>query len=147
MSPIARSRQAHAFSTEKKKILQRIRKSNHHVAGREIKSVAEKAYPNARYCLYRANQTQQQTKHKEHKEKHREHRETEVFILKKKNPQYTNKNQTPANPRSRRRDAAACSSSPSSLATHRRSEIGLCSGAPSGPPSRYFSLFISLSLK
>ena len=92
----------------------------------------------------KSNSTANQTL-REHRKKHREHIETEVFILKKKkNLQYTNKNQTPANPRSRRRDAAARSSSPSSLAPHRRSEIGLCSGAPSGPPSRYFSLFLSL---
>ena len=55
MSPVARSRQAHAFSTEKKKrkrkkyILQRIRKSNHHVAGREIKSVADTTMPDTAY--------------------------------------------------------------------------------------------------
>uniref|UniRef100_A0A7N2R044 Spen paralogue and orthologue SPOC C-terminal domain-containing protein n=1 Tax=Quercus lobata TaxID=97700 RepID=A0A7N2R044_QUELO len=71
----------------------------------------------------------------ENTERNSENTERLRFLSKKKNPQYTDKNQTPANPRSRRRNAAARSSSPSSLAPHRRSEIGLCSGAPSGPPS------------
>ena len=49
VSPVARSRQAHAFSTEKKKILQRIRKSNHHVVGREIKLVVDTTMPDTAY--------------------------------------------------------------------------------------------------
>ena len=131
MSPVARSRQAHAFSTEKKK------KNYRESENPTITSLAEKSNRWQRKhtpmpdIAYRANQTQQQTKHRAHREKHREHRETEVFILKKKNPQYTNKNQTPANPRSRRRDATARLSSLSTLAPHHRSEIGLCSGARS----------------
>ena len=79
---------------------------------------------------YRANQTQHSTANQTQSNREK-HRETEVFIQKKKNRQYTNKNQTPVNPRSRRRDAAARSSSPSTLTPHRRSEIGLCSGARS----------------
>ena len=87
---------------------------------------------------YRANQTQQQTKlnskpNTEHTERNTKNTEKQRFLSgkKKKNRQYTNKNQTPANPRSCHRDAAARSSSPSTLAPHRRSEIGLCSGAQS----------------
>ena len=106
----------------------------------------------------KSNSTANQTL-REHRKKHREHIETEVFILKKKkNLQYTNKNQTPANPRSRRRDAAARSSSPSSLAPHRRSEIADRSASAPVLPlalpqgislffSLFLSLFISLSLK
>ena len=84
----------------------------------------------------------------EHTERNTENTERQRFLSKKKkkipNTQIKTKPGTPANPRSRRHDATARSSSSSSLAPHRRSEIGLCSGAPSGPPSRYFSLFLSL---
>ena len=92
-----------------------------------------------------ANQTQHSTANQTQRETQRTQRDRGFYLKKKKIPKYTNKNQTPANPRSRRRDAAARSSSPSSLVPHRRSEIGLCSGAPSGPPSRVFLSF-SLSL-
>ena len=145
MSPVARSRQAHAFSTEKKKKLQRIRKSNHHVAGREIKSVADTTMPDTAYTeQIKLNSKPNSTLNsKPNTERNTTNTERQRFLSKKKKiPKYTNKNQTPANPRSRRRDAAARSSS---LAPHRRSEIGLCSGAPSGPPSRVFLSF-SLSL-
>ena len=80
-----------------------------------------------------ANQTQHSVNSKPNTEQQRETQRNRGFYLekKKKNRQYTNKNQTLANPRSRRRDATARSSSPLTLAPHRRSEIGLCSGARS----------------
>ena len=78
-----------------------------------------------------ANQTQHSVNSKSNTEQQRETQRNRGFYLEKKNRQYTNKNQTPANPQSRHRDAAARSSSPSTLAPHRRSEIGLCSGAQS----------------
>ena len=126
--------------TENQKIQPSCRWQRNQIGGRE--SIPQCPILPIQSKSAKANQTQQQTKH-------REHIKTEVIIL-KKNPQYTHKNQTPANPWSRRRDAAARSPSPSSLAPHRRSEIADRSasapvlGAPSGPPSRYFSLFLSL---
>ena len=138
MSPVARSRQAHSFSTEKKK--KKIYKESENPT---ITSLADKSNRWQRKhtpvpdTAYRANQPQQQTKlnskpNTEHTKRNTENTERQRFLSrKKKNRQYTNKNQTPANPRSRRRDAAARSSSPSSLTPHRRSEIGLCFGARS----------------
>ena len=142
MSPVARSRQAHAFSTGKKKKIYRDSENP------TITSLAEKSNRWQRKhtpmpdTAYRANQTQQQTKlntqstanqtQSTQRETQRTQRNRGFYLEKKKrNRQYTNKNQTPANPPSRRRDAAARSSSPSTLAPHRRSEIDLCSSARS----------------
>ena len=99
MSPVARSRQAHAFSTEKKK------KNYRESENPTITSLAEKSNRWQRKhtpmpdTAYRANQTQQQTKlnskpNTEHTERNTENTERQRFLSKKKNPQYTNKNQT-----------------------------------------------------
>ena len=133
---------------KKKKSIQRIRNETHHVAGKEIKPqyclyrakathhVAGKEIK-PQYCLYRAkakqtpvNQTQRCLSKKK----------------KKKSPIHKPKpNPSKPNPVTHDHIAAARSLSSSSLAPHRRS-LCLCSGAPFGPPSRYFSLFFSYSL-
>ena len=123
MSPVAHSQQAHRFSTKKKKKLQRIRKSNPSHRCREIKSVAEKSNPNTAYTEQisksksnsTANQTQTQS-------------DRGVYLKKKKIPNTQTKTKPqqtkPSNPRSCCRDTAARSLSSSSLAPHRRSQIG-----------------------
>ena len=104
----------------------------HHV----VSSLAERSNPNTK-----ANQTQS----------------TEVFIKKKKKSPIHNPKPNPVtHGRSRCRHRRSIIVIARSIAPHRRSEIGerkslcLCFGArcsplsaPSGPPSRYFALFLS----
>ena len=155
VSPVARSWQAHGFSTKKKKKIQRIRKSNpsrrwqrNQSGGREIKPQCPILPIQSKSA--KANQTQQATANQTQ-------RDRGVYLKKKKkipNTQSKSKPQQtkPSNPpQSRRRDATArsCSSSPSSLAPHRRSEIADCSAsAPVLPPAlpQGISLFFSLTI-
>ena len=112
ITEVARSRQAHEFSTKKKKSIQRIRNETHHVAGREMKpfmSLAEKSNPNTVYTEQKQNKLQQ-TKHRS------------VYQKKKKSPIHKPKpNLSKPNPVTHSHIAAARSSSSSSLAAHRRS--------------------------
>ena len=101
---------------------------------------------------YKVNQTQQQTKlnskpNIEHTERNTENTERQRFlsIYKKKNPQYTNKNQTPAN-------HSHVAATPQ-LARRRRRRLPLIAdrrsaSAPVLPPAlpQGISLFFSLSL-
>ena len=99
-----------------------------------ITSLAKKSNPNTVYTEQKQNKLQQ-TKHRGVYQK-----------KKKKSPIHKPKpNPSKPNPVTHDHNAAARSSSSSSLAPHRRS-LCLCSGAPFGPPSRYFSLFFSYSL-
>ena len=118
---------------------------SHHVAS----SLAKRSNPNTK-----ANQTQrtQQTKHR-----------AQRSLSKKKSPIHKPKPNPITHGRSRcrrrRRGELVVVVVARSVTPHRRSEIGerrslyLCSdarcsplGAPSGPPSRYFALFLSDSL-
>ena len=118
ITKVACSRQAHGFSTKKKKkSIQRIRNETHHFAGREMKpitSLAEKSNPNTVYT--------EQTKTNSSKPN------TEVFIKKKKkipNTQTKTKPQQtkPSNPRSRRCSSLVIVVVARRLALHRRSQI------------------------
>ena len=150
VSPVARSRQAHRFSTKKKKKYRESENRTHHVDGREIKSVAEKSNPNAQYCLYRANQQKQIKLNRQQQTKHRE---TKVFIFKKKKKKKKSPIHNPKpNPITHHDHVAtthSCSSSPLSLTPHRRSKIADCSAsAPMLPPAlpQGISLFFSLTI-
>ena len=143
---------ASPFSTKKKKKY-RVRnwtQSTHHVASawhHVASSLAERSNPNTK-----ANQTQNSANQTQ---------STEVFIKKKKIPNTQTKIK-PSKPlthgrsrrRRHRRSELVVIVVVRLVAPHRRSEIGerrwlcLCSsarcsslGAPSGPPSRYFTLF------
>ena len=125
MSPVARSRQAHGFSTKKKKNYRESKNRTHHVDGREIKPQCPILPIQSKSA--KVNQTQQATANQTQ-------RDRGVYLKKKKIPNTQSKTKPqqtkPSNPpRSRCRDAAAhsCSSSPSTLAPHRRSEIADCS--------------------
>ena len=148
MSLVARSRQAHGFSTKKKKKIYRESENRtHHVGGREIKPQCPILPIQSKSA--KANQTQQATANQTQ-------RDRGVYLKKKKipNTQFKTKPQQtkPSNPpRSRHCDAAAhsCSSLPSSLAPHRRSEIANCSASalvlPAALPQG-ISLFFSLTI-
>ena len=142
ITEVARSRQAHEFSTKKKKSIQRIRNETHHVASREIKpimSLVEKSNPNTVYTAQKQNKLQQ-TKHRGVYQKKKKIPHTQT----KTKPQQTK----PSNPRSRRRSSlvvVVVVARPSSQIADRFASTPVL-GAPSDPPSRYFSLFLSDSL-
>ena len=150
MTRVARSRQAHGFSTKKKK--KKINTESQKIPITSlVTSLLEKSNPNI--TAY----TEQISKTKSNSSKAKPNTDSQsdrgVYLKKKKkipNTQTKTKPQQtkPRNPRSHRHNAAA---RPSSQIADRRS---LCASAsapvlsarcsPSGPPSRYFSLFLSL---
>ena len=103
-----------------------------------ITSLAEKSNPNTVYTNSSKSKTNSSKPN------------TEVFILKKKknisNTQAKTKPQQtkPSNTRSCRRSSLVVTRPSSQIAD--RSASAPMLGAPSGPPSRYFSLFLSDSL-